>query len=94
LFFYFSHLAAILELFLGMLILQNLKTLVKPPTHQIGQVVNMVRLVYHSPRRLLLMVLPLWSNIAIHVCFIGHQGAPIAQSATTVSNVLIITVLG
>jgi hypothetical protein len=40
------------------------------------------------------MVLPLWSYIAIHLFFIVHQDAPIAQSATTVSNVLIITVLG
>jgi nitrogen fixation protein FixH len=54
--FCFSHLAGILELFLEMLIHQNLKMLVNPPTYQSGQVVNMVRRVYLSPKMFLLMV--------------------------------------
>lgn len=82
--FYFSHLAVILELFLEMLIPQSLKTLVNRPTYQIGQVVSMVRQVYHLPGMFLLMVFQSRSNIVIHVCSTVHQGAPIAQSATTV----------
>lgn len=94
LFFYFSHLAGILVLFLEMLILQNLKILVNHPTYPVGKVVNMAWLVYHSPRMFLLMVFQSRSNIATHVCFTVHQGALIAQSATIVLNVSIITVLG
>jgi hypothetical protein len=81
--FYFSHLAVILELFLETLIPQSLKTLMNPPT-QIGPVVNKVRQVYHLPGMFLSMVFQSRSNIAIHACFIVRQGAPIAQSATTV----------
>jgi hypothetical protein len=40
--FYFSHLAVILELFLETLTPQSLKTLMNPPTYQIGLVVNKV----------------------------------------------------
>jgi hypothetical protein len=92
--FFFSHLAVILELYLEMLTPQSLKTLVNPPTYQIGLVVSMVQRVYHSPRMFLLMAFWSKSNIVIHVCCIAHQGAPIAQYATTVWSVSIITALG
>jgi hypothetical protein len=82
--FYLSHLAVILELFLETLIPQSLKTSMNPPTYQIARVVNKVRQVYHLPGMFLSMVFQSRSNIAIHACFIVRQGAPIAQSATTV----------
>jgi len=79
--FYFSPLGVILELFLETLTPQSLKTLVNP---QIGLAANMVQQVYHLQGMFLSMAFRSRSNIDIHVCCIVHQGAPIAQSATTV----------